>query len=238
MNKNKSTQEPSIKLISAATLLNTSRGRPCANLMESTATWCKKHLCSPHPSVGRTGPLCPWVPTAFKLDTLWLTTLEFKIGEQNACVTFHELISIFKQLKPTAGRHSQFKAIVCLLEDSVSSVEIDALHSKLKCKFLAEGLMLGEFYPSCVKPGLRNKSFLPLQSETPMIVIREMVEIDIVFLADDPEFIRLYLMHFMSAGNDAIKRILADQKDFNLKAEEIVNLEKATKTWNIKHTKD
>jgi hypothetical protein len=66
-------------------------------------------------------------------------------------------------------------------------------HARLKPTFLAQGLMFGEFYPSCDKPGLHNPAFRPLRSPWPLLVIRPMVEADLDFLLDQVPFVESYL---------------------------------------------
>jgi len=70
---------------------------------------------------------------------------------------------------------------------------IDGPQRKMKPTFVKEGLMLGEFHPISLSPGLRNPAFRPLRSPIPLLVIRHMVESDIDFLSRpfDPAPIRM-----------------------------------------------
>jgi hypothetical protein len=86
---------------------------------------------------------------------------------------------------------------------------INGLHHRLKPSFVASGMMLGEFFHSCEKPGLRNPEFRPLRSPLPLLVIRPMVRQDIVFLSDRMEFIRAYLGVHQQAGCQEILSSLA-----------------------------
>lgn len=122
--------------------------------------------------------------------------------------TFLRLKRYFlEEMQPTTGREAQLKTIVVLFmglpPDEVPSI-INGLHVRLKPQFVQAGLMLGEFFSKCEKEGLRNPTFRPLRSETPLIVIRSMVETDIAFLADDSTFVRAYLRKFQANGVDEV----------------------------------
>lgn len=68
--------------------------------------------------------------------------------------------------------------------------------------------MLGEFYPTCDKPGLRSKSYRPLRSPVPLLVVRQMIEPDIEFLLDKDEFAEAYLRVHRRRGLERLTRIL------------------------------
>jgi hypothetical protein len=77
---------------------------------------------------------------------------------------------------------------------------------RMKPSFVTQGLMLGEFYPTCPAPGIRNRSFRPLRSPLPLLAIRHMVESDIDFLSpsSDPlpvqiQSLRAYLQFLGSS---------------------------------------
>jgi hypothetical protein len=114
-------------------------------------------------------------------------------------------------MQPTSGREAMLKTIVVLFTglppDEVPAI-INGLHARLKPHFVREGLMLGEFFSKCEKEGLRNPSFRPLRSETPLIVIRSMVQTDIAFLANDAAFVSAYLRKFQASGVDEVFSLL------------------------------
>ena len=87
------------------------------------------------------------------------------------------LLEKFSSTEPTRGADAAFRSIVAVfhrLNPETDAAFIVATHTRLKPAFLDRGLMLGEFYPTCPKPGLRNPDFRPLRSPVPLLVIRQM----------------------------------------------------------------
>jgi hypothetical protein len=109
-----------------------------------------------------------------------------------------------------ASENASFRAIVAVFPDLGHDVErrvVDA-HRRLKPTFLAQRLMLGEFYPSCAKPGLRNPDFRPLVAPWPLLVIRPMVEADVEFLLDADSFVVAYLEAYGRRGVARLANVL------------------------------
>ena len=181
--------------------------------LRRVATWAKEFLSRPHPDLGRPGHVCPWVNASIRNERFLLTLIRRAHENLSAAEqTFLRLKRYFlEEMQPTAGREAQLKTIVVLFTglppDDVPSI-INGLHVRLKPQFVREGLMLGEFFSKCEKEGLRNPKFRPLRSETPLIVIRSMVQTDIAFLADDSNFIRAYLGKFQANGVDEVFSLL------------------------------
>ncbi|MFJ4143615.1 DUF6875 domain-containing protein [Pseudomonas sp. NPDC089734] len=189
------------------------RGTSASSLHSESLTriarWCVEYLCKPHPEVGRSGVVCPWTPAAMKRETFWLVDI-YTQGRSREEINddILSLIDSFKRQLPHEGNATQFKTIVGVLHGLEPSETVNTLHARLKPAFLDAGLMLGEFYEGCEKPGLRNQNFRPLRAPTPLLVVREMVEIDIAFLADRPAFIDAYLRQHGDRGKVAIRQVL------------------------------
>ena len=86
--------------------------------------------------------------------------------------------------------------------------------------------MLGEFYSTCKKPGLRNPGFRPLTSPIPLLVVREMVDFDIVFLADSQAYVNAYLKRHGAAGLETLERTLKHRERFDLSPDQVLILER------------
>jgi hypothetical protein len=80
--------------------------------------------------------------------------------------------------------------------DRTSSAEIDNLQRSLKDRFVREGLMIGQFHPTCDEPGVWNQSFRPLRSPIPLLAIRTMVVYDMPFLLGSQAHLGAYLARF------------------------------------------
>jgi hypothetical protein len=168
------------------------------------ARWSKDFLTNPHPALGRSGHVCPYVAATLREQRLLLTLLRHAATRPDEVdEVMLRLGQFFLELEPTAGRLAHRKTIIVLFQD-LSALRaadvINGMHQRLKPHFLRQGLMLGEFYKESSKPGLHNPEFRPLRSDTPLLVIRAMVLTDIAFLSDDPSFVEAFLDHFGARG--------------------------------------
>lgn len=177
------------------------------NPLRITAAWMRGFLGRPHRELGRPGPVCPFVPGAIMQDTIWLGQVSFGPGDKQAIIEaigmFREM---FRNLEPVTGDLSMMKAIMIVFPniDIEHAGVIDDVQAELKAKFVADGLMIGEFHERNESPGLRNENFRPLRSPIPGLAIRYMVDTDLPFLKrmtyPPPmrvEFIRSYLKRML-----------------------------------------
>ncbi|WP_078738230.1 DUF6875 domain-containing protein [Pseudomonas fluorescens] len=197
----------------------------CSEQMVEIARWCQSYLCNPHPELGRTGVVCPWTPPSIKRETFWLVDIHFAGRDEEAvCQDILTLIDAFKGNAPQDGNASQFKAIVGVLHGLDDPEQVNHYHALLKLRFLSAGLMLGEFYSLCPKPGLRSDAFNPLCSPVPLLVVREMVELDIAFLADQPQFVEAYLRTHGARAKVGINSVLHQEDRLSLSNEHMAVL--------------
>jgi hypothetical protein len=195
--------------------------------LQTIASWARDYLCNPHPDLGRSGDVCPWCPPSMDMGLFWLCTIQGAPDRDSWCEpTILELIEAFHAREPREGESTQFKTIVAIFPDLRTPETIAEIHARLKPFFLDSGLMLGEFFKGCSKSGIRNKAFRPLQSPVPLLVVREILEVDIVFLADRVEFVAAYLRKHRDRGRLAISRLLKHPRGAGLGAGELAILRK------------
>jgi len=190
-------------------------------IMAKTLAWIRDFLAKPHPDLGRPGPVCPFIPNAINLNTVWMKV----IRTQNPTVAQIESIvepyrDVFIKLEPTDAKSAINKAILLIFPDvplQEAPLLIDGVKQKLKSSFVKEGLMLGEFHGLNPSGGLHNPDFRPLRSPAPMLAIRFMVSTDLPFLmkSTDPAkeralFLTAYLARFGSSLDDE-RRELANK---------------------------
>lgn len=157
--------------------------------LSKTVAWVRDFLAKPHPELGRSGPVCPFVPRALELNTIWLTVIRTEIPDEDQ---IKEIVGcyrdIFLELEPQDGGDELNKAILLIFPD-IGSEEapklIDKVQQELKPYFVETGLMIGEFHKLNESPGLHNPEFRPLRSPIPMLAIRFMVESDLPFLIQE-----------------------------------------------------
>jgi hypothetical protein len=168
-------------------------------VLEEVVRW-SSELMENHPDLGRSGPVCPYVQPSLDRDLLWLTVHPGADPPLDGLATAAERYGRwFRRLVPQSGRLAQYKAILILLPDlppERGPDVIDVVQQALKPRFVADGLMIGQFYPGCSKPGLWNDRFRPLSSTVPLLTIRHMVAADAGFLDDDPRHLTAYLDRF------------------------------------------
>ena len=205
-----------------------------------TSEWIRNYLAKPHPHLGRSGKVCPYVPFAIKSDAIQLAVIRPKnLDKQEIEQIVKNYRDIFLQTEPTVGEMSIYKAFLLIfpevtLEDT--SNLIDGVQKKLKPFFIEAGMMLGEFHMKNQSTGLHNPNFYPLRSPVPILAIRFMVEYDLPFLnisSDEPElrikYLEAYLQRFANQFKDeknyhnavqalmtAKQELMANQSYFNL----------------------
>lgn len=168
--------------------------------------WAINFLGKPHPHLGRTGTVCPFVPTAINSNSIKLTVIR---SQKHTLEQLEELVrsyrDIFLDIEPREGEASLNKTILIIFPDiqADDTYIVDDIQHKLKPYFVDAGLMLGEFHKHNETPGLHNPDFRPLRSPIPMLAIRFMVESDLPFLqriSDEPhlriKYLRAYLQRF------------------------------------------
>lgn len=195
--------DPRLYLLTISDLVSGSLPKPAEPYraaLEEVLRWAHEYLVEDHPDLGRAGPVCPYVPPSLENDLLWLTVHPGTNPPLDGLATAAEQYGRwFRRLPPQSGRLAQYKAILILLPDlppERGPEVIDVVQRALKPRFVADGLMIGEFYPGCSKHGLWNHHFRPLSSTVPLLTIRHMVAADAAFLGDDPAHLAAYLARF------------------------------------------
>jgi hypothetical protein len=165
--------------------------------------WIRGFLGRPHPELGRPGLVCPFVPGALKIDSIYLTEME----EPNP--TFERLSAIitgyrnvFPETEPKSGPEAMNKVFLVAFPGfgPEGTAVIEKVQSTLKKYFVDMGLLVGEFHSRNDNPGLHNIDFRPLRSPVPMLAIRHLVESDLAFLNRDfysPSLRAVYLRSYL-----------------------------------------
>ncbi|MEU9127637.1 DUF6875 domain-containing protein [Kitasatospora sp. NPDC048540] len=193
---------PEHALFTAADLEPPAAGLPpharrYADALRGVLGWARAYLTAPHPELGRTGPVCPFVGASLRDGrfhlALWPGRPEDR-GEVAEAVALYR--DWFLRLAPPGGVRAQFTTILIVFPDLPTAEApelVDRTQLELKTAFVEDGLMLGQFHdlpPD--QPGLWNPDFRPLRSPLPMLVIRHMVPTDLPFLLADPRHLAAY----------------------------------------------
>jgi hypothetical protein len=160
------------------------------------AEWIKSFVAKPHQQLGRTGPVCPFVPPSLRFNTIWMSVAHIEsCSEEQIVDTLRQYLAIYESLEPSRGEAKDFKSLIVAfpsISRELASTLIPVVHGLLKADVVAKGLMLGEFYPDSNSPANHNSTFYPLRSDIPLFVFRQMVPNDFIFLnkASDPLALR------------------------------------------------
>lgn len=195
-----------------------------------TMEWVNQFLAKPHPDLGRTGPVCPFLPRALQQNTIRLAVIRSKDMDASQ---IEDLVmryrDSFLEMEPQQGNLAFYKSLMLVFPD-VSDEEaftvVDGIQQRLKPFFVKEGLMIGEFHKGNQSPGLHNPDFRPLRSPIPMLAIRFMAESDLPFLdriTDQPEvriqYLEAYLKRLGAVAKDEKKVSHAQQALSQAKAQ-------------------
>jgi hypothetical protein len=207
--------------------------------------WVKTFLAKPHPDLGRSGVVCPFVPHSLKSNSIRLAVIRAKnLQPQQVEDIVKDYRDIFLQMEPqdrNVGINKAFLLIFPDIESNDAATLIDNIQQKLKPFFVEEGLMIGEFHKHTETRGLYNQDFYPLRSPVPLIAIRFMVEADLPFLMNANNlhlrirYLEAYLQRFEKNMKDKIKLNTAYQA--LALAREKLTIENSANSPSEKHTK-
>jgi len=197
-------------LISAEQLAEQSAGLPAAaraQLVE-VLTWLRNTIAKPNPQIGRRGHVCPFVgPGLARFRSIRFHVYQGELRPAAVAPVMRALAARFPTLPPTNEVGREFRAILTLfpeLPKDGGPVLIDSVQQALKAEITAQGLMIGQFYPGCLEPGLHNPDYRPLEAPYPMLVIRPMQLTDLMFLVSRPEYLLAYVRRFGVASRDEL----------------------------------
>jgi hypothetical protein len=163
---------------------------------QSLASWARDYLCRPHADLGRPGPVCPYMPRAMRLESVYLALVT---GPDATAPRLAARMHRYRRWMAAGPPDPDRALLVALPELAAGEYEpvIEATQRRLKSDFVDEGLMIGEFHPGPpAAPGIRNAAFRPLYAPVPLLAVRRMVAADRPFLEEDPGHRTAYRTRF------------------------------------------
>jgi hypothetical protein len=166
----------------------------------------RRFLAHGHRDLGRSGPVCPFIRASVRMDALSLSVSHagpdaFDQLASHVCAAEIAFDQLVRGLAPAEDR--MFAATVLALPRLASAAGVSALNRvqrEAKLRFVRLGRMIGQFYPGCPQPGIRNPAFRPLDAPVPFLAIRHMTLQDAPFMLDDHRYVTSFLAHFGEAG--------------------------------------
>ncbi|QUQ65166.1 DUF6875 domain-containing protein [Kutzneria sp. CA-103260] len=173
--------------------------------------WARKYLVSPHPDLGRNGPVCPYTQPSLHKGLFHLAALS---GEGDVGAAVESLRGWYERLGatlPAADRELLTVLLVLPHLDHTDASGLDELQRVAKDKFVEDGLMIGQFHPVCDAPGLWNPEFRALRAPVPLLAIRKLVVFDLPFLVDHKAHAESYIRRFAPEIPPRIRKQLAQR---------------------------
>lgn len=147
-------------------------------------------LVSPHPY--RKGSVCPFVQSALDQHAIFFVPA---FDNEHWIVT--EAIKFYLQWKE---KHEILGSVVVFFPEDYPVSDLLTLHRSVVEECAKDGLMIGALYSTSQAESLHSKEWYPLRTPIPVLVIRDMVPNDIVFINPSPvqilaklRFVRYFL---------------------------------------------
>ncbi len=183
-------------------------------------SWAGRYLVSPHPELGRNGPVCPYTQPSLHKGLFHLAALTATNGETDvrdaieSLRSWHERLSA--RISPTERELLTILLVLPQL-DYQDATALDDLQREAKDKFVNDGLMIGQFHPVCDQPGLWNEKFKALRAPVPLLAIRKLVVFDLPFLMDSTVHAESYFRRFAPdipprIRDQLVKRLAGNEK--------------------------
>jgi hypothetical protein len=168
--------------------------------------WIETFLCAPNTELGRLGDVCPFARTA-----VLRRSIQFFSNHSQSVLCLSDDVEMHRDEFLASGATDDIYRCRIIVPDSLgdASQAIEYVQKQLKPSFVEHHLMVGQFFPDCEEPGLRNKAFRPLQTPVPLIAIRNMVPTDIAFLYGNEQYVTTYMKKFGNRGTIALRQFEA-----------------------------
>lgn len=179
--------------------------------LQRVVSWAREFLCHPHATLGRDGDVCPYTRPSIDAGLFYLTVWRASGAAVGAELraAMRAARRFWEELAPTSGPQVLFKTVLVVLPglDDRPAL-IDAVQRELSLEFTRDGLMVGEFYPSCPVTGLHDQEFRPMQSPIPLLAIRRMVLGDLPFVCGVDAKLDSYFRLFGESARRMTERYL------------------------------
>ncbi|MDZ3952304.1 hypothetical protein U0X36_04975 [Bacillus thuringiensis] len=164
--------------------------------MKDVVVWLENTIAKPTPHIKRKGAICPFVPKALDIDSIYLTFPKENMEDISQLVEYMiHCMNEFLQTAPTIPDESAiYKSFIVAfpyLNESNSSM-LKTLRKEIKPYFIRNGVTCGEFFERNVDKSVRNEEFDVAKSPVPLIAIRYVTPHDELFLKSQPELYKVF----------------------------------------------
>jgi hypothetical protein len=172
----------------------------CRGLVDA---WLRDYVSVADQRVGRSGPVCPFIPRALSEHAV-----ETRIRDDIDGSSESELDDALRaEIREFGEAERQMPNSGVLLESRVVVMPrmgpagwdcLDAVYAYLKNFAVVSGLMIGQFHPRCDERAVRNPEFRVSVAPVAMLAIRHMAPHDILFLHHSEQWFKEYDLRFGS----------------------------------------
>ena len=168
------------------------------------AIWVRDTIGRPLPALGRQGALCPFVPQALTLSSLFAC-------DGMACDELEGLVAAVERATlrftsdfPLQGEADRLKGLMVAFPNLQRERGrlLREVRTVVKPSLIAAGLTCGEFYEDNNDRSVRNSELRIAGSPVPCVIIRRLQSHDKIFLQSQPELYQIFLRSMNSSIND------------------------------------
>jgi hypothetical protein len=204
---------PTTSLFLLKDLEDASRTRELAHsdldALRAVAGWITTFVARPHKDLGRSGPVCPFVPGALERETRWLAPeriADRSVPDVVEVITGY--LRLFLDAQPVDGEDAIHKSFVVVFTDlsaDRASAFFDEVVAHLAVpSYVKDGFVMGGFSERNEGTAIYNASFRPFTSPVPFLLVRQAVVGDWKFFLDDDEWLHLWARRYGGSGATAL----------------------------------
>jgi hypothetical protein len=165
--------------------------------------WLREYVSVADGRVGRSGPVCPFIPRALA-ERAVETRIRYDVDGSSESELDDELRAEIREFgeagrpPPHSGVQLESRLIVMPRMGRTGWDCLDAVYAYLKNFAVESGLMIGQFHPRCDERAVRNPDFRVSVAPVAMLAIRHMAPHDILFLHNSEQWFKEYDLRFGS----------------------------------------
>lgn len=167
--------------------------------MKETMRWIREFIMRPHPSLGRTGVVCPYVKTSID-ESIFFLTVAYPEDPSNYSQIMSALETCrtrFLTVEPTSGPLSILRVLLILFPHAVEKdLELPLESKRMKSEMMEAGVTVGQFFPTEDIDKFLKSRFFPVQPPMCLYTMRQFIETDWMFIHREPEWRAIYLKRF------------------------------------------
>ncbi len=152
--------------------------------MAKAQDWVSGYTPRPHPDLGRSGVVCPYMVKALRRDYVHMVEFDATRGDEALMALARELLARMRRRADELGSDRIYLVNMVVpygLPDDELKAMVERVHTALKPEWVEAGFMVGDFWPDHETIGLHNDDFRPFTSPLPLLGMRHIVPADLVF---------------------------------------------------------